>query len=36
VLYLIDLVRDRVSSVHHRDLETEIEIWRPVRAGSVR
>ena len=32
VLHLIDLIRERVRSVFGTELETEIEIWKPVRA----
>lgn len=32
VMYLIDLIRDQVRKVFGTELETEIEIWKPVRA----
>ncbi len=33
VLQLIDLIRDRVRSAFSMELETEVDIWRPSRAG---
>jgi UDP-N-acetylmuramate dehydrogenase len=33
VLRLIDVIKDRVARMFHTALETEIEIWKPIRKG---